>query len=123
MTALCGPFHDANPLVPPPPPSARTEADDLPLTALQRLQQLEADFAQLRLEWSDTLDRIQRWAGRMAARERQRIHRDLDQLGGDSASPEAAGEPNGNGGGVDPRQSLKAQLRARAAQMRGRRLG
>lgn len=95
----------------PPPP----EAESLPADALERLGTLERSFAQLQLEWSDTLDKIQRWAGRMAARERQRIHRDLEAAGSREDGP---GDTNGLEAGVQSPHDRKAALRARAAQIR-----
>jgi hypothetical protein len=72
-------------------------------------------MVQLRLEWSETLDKIARWAGRQAARDRQRMIREMDDA---EAAEDAPGETNGSGVAGDPRHSAKAALRARLAQNR-----
>jgi hypothetical protein len=111
------PWSPVKPAAAAPPSSALSESE------AQRLERLEAQFSQLQLQWTDTLDRIQRWAGRMAARERQRVHRDLEQLNGDESSQEPAGDTITAQAGIDPRQQHKAALRARALQIQRRGVG
>ena len=74
----------------------------------RRNAELAADLALLRREWADTLDKLQTWFGRQAARKRQQLHRDLE------TAEEKAQDPvrDTNGGGA----MTKADLRRIAAQ-------
>jgi len=105
------PWSAPQPAVPPPP----SPVEELPEPAQERLARLEAQFSQMQLEWADTLDKITRWAGKMAARERQRLHRDLAAA---ESAQEAPGDTNGEGGDQIPPQNRKAALRSFLAQKR-----
>jgi hypothetical protein len=72
------------------------------------LAQLQAEFAQLRLEWADTLDFIQHWAGRQAKRDAKAIKQKLGDPAPDSEP--VAHNP------VTPMD--KSELRRRALQLR-----
>jgi hypothetical protein len=72
------------------------------------LTQLQSDFAQLRLEWADTLDFIQHWAGRQAKRDAKAIK---DKLGAPPAAQVITDEPA-------PAPLDKSELRRRAALLR-----
>lgn len=72
------------------------------------LAQLQADFAQLRLEWSDTLDFMQHWAGRQAKRDQKALKTKLSD-----PSP----EHESVSGPVTPMLD-KSELRRRALQLR-----
>jgi len=77
---------------------------------LERVEQLESKNRTIHQEWADTLDKLQTWFGREAARRRQRVHRALE---GEPETHEVdAGAPNG-APVVD-----KAALRRIAAQRR-----
>jgi hypothetical protein len=86
--------------------------DPASLPALQRLGILEADLAQLRLEWAETLDKLSNWASRQAARDRKVFGKQL------ALDPEAqevrtsAGEVAAATEGAPP---TKAELRSRLA--------
>lgn len=74
------------------------------------------DQQQLRIEWADTLDKIQRWAARQAARDRHALEK-LAAQGGEGAgmdggqivAPTAA----------ETREQQKARLRAQLRAQRG----
>lgn len=112
------------------PPAAAAAPPPAPLDGSleARLSQLTAELAGLRLEWSETLDKLGRWASRQAARDRRRVDRDLDQLSEGSESHEdTPGDTNGGGPGVveaqtsrGGRAALKAALWRQAAQLNGR---
>jgi hypothetical protein len=111
-----------------PPPAAAETAPPATLHALaERIVALEAQNTQLQLAWSETLDKIGRWASKQAARERRRVDRDLDLLAGDDGPIAQDGAGDANGG--EPtmptvptdRAAQKAQLRARAATLFPRR--
>ena len=60
------------------------------LSAIERrLTELAADNAGTRREWADTLDKLQTWFGREAARKRQQLHRSLEAP--QETPPEAPG--------------------------------
>jgi hypothetical protein len=113
----------------PPEQQLETAAIETMQDLAARVVALEAQITQLQLSWQETLDKLGRWASKQAARERRRVDRDLDHLAGEgsengSDSLEDAPEST-NGGGPDPqvggaadRAVRKAQLRARAAQLR-----
>lgn len=94
---------------------------DTPLAV--KVSQLEGELAGIRLEWAEVLDKINRWASRQAARERQRAVRELGNLAEAPETHEDAPGPTNGGesGSMADRASAKAQLRARAAQILGRR--
>lgn len=75
----------------------------------RRVRTLEGDLAAVRREWADTLDKLQTWFGRQAARKRQQLHRDLEAQ---ETASEAAGPTNGH----EP--ISKAELRKVVAQRR-----
>jgi hypothetical protein len=75
---------------------------------VQTVRQLTAEFAQIRLEWADTLDFIQHWAGRQAKRDAKV----LKQLQREPEEPPPS-QTNGEGHGL-----AKSQLRALAASRR-----
>jgi hypothetical protein len=103
-----------------PPQNGHREPSEPPTaepgTLAARVSHLESELSTLRLEWSETLDKLGRWASRQSARDRRRVDRDLDQLAGDSPethedAPQAAnGVPADNGSLID-RVSRKAALR------------
>ena len=83
-----------------------------------RVSQLTAQVQGLQLEWSETLDKLSRWASRQSARDRRRVAIDLDGLAGDAqeAHEDAPGATNGGGptsGSLPDRTALKAALRRR----------
>jgi hypothetical protein len=72
------------------------------------LAELQREFVQLKLEWADTLDFIQHWAGRQAKRDAKAIKQ---QLGN---PPDAQqGPTDSSSAPLD-----KSELRRRAAQLR-----
>lgn len=73
------------------------------------LTQLQADFVQLRLEWADTVDFIQHWAGRQSKRDQKALKVKLSEA-------EPSSEPLAPLPGP---QLSKAELRGRAAALRG----
>lgn len=78
--------------------------------ALSReLAEQRADLQLLRREWADTLDKLQSWFGREAARKRQQLHKQLETP---ETAPEVAGSTNGH------QPISKAELRRIAAQRR-----
>jgi len=87
-----------------------------------QVQLLATELASLRLEWAEVLDKINRWASRQAARERQRAVRELSAMSDDQETlQEAQGPTNDAGmGSQADRATIKAQLRARARQTLGR---
>ena len=72
------------------------------------LAQLQADFAQLRLEWADTLDFMQHWAGRQAKRDQKALK---TKLGDPEPQPETQHQSP-----ITPMD--KSELRRRALQLR-----
>lgn len=86
-------------------------AEALAPSALEQLAQLQRDVQAIRFEWADTLDKINRWASRQAARQRLDTHRALESDATEQLQlPEAA--PSNN------IADLKAQLRRQAFQRR-----
>lgn len=83
----------------------------------EQVSQLRSEVGALQQEWAETLERLNRWGKRQAARERKDLHATLDGPG-----PEVA-EENGatalSGQTVADRSVLKAQLRAKLARQRG----
>jgi hypothetical protein len=80
------------------------------------LELLRRDVQTLRFEWADVLDKINRWASRQAARQKNDTLRALE------LEPPAA-EEAAPASGPAPGQStaeLKAQLRRKAYGLRGR---
>jgi hypothetical protein len=75
------------------------------------LAELQRDFMQLRLEWADTLDFIQHWAGRQAKRDAKAIKQ---QLG----TPPDAQQGTSETAGPHAVPLDKSELRRRAAQLR-----
>lgn len=77
-----------------------------PLSASDRevLDALVAEVKQLRIEWAETLDKVNRWASRQAARQRKELHANLDAAMADE--PAAAALPS------QP-ADVKAELRRR----------
>lgn len=75
------------------PRSEPGAGDDTPLTTRElvgqllltvtdlrgKIEQQNSEMATLRLEWADTLDRIQRWASRQGARHRRDIEAALTE--------------------------------------------
>lgn len=72
------------------------------------LAQLQADFAQLRLEWADTLDFMQHWAGRQAKRDQKALK---SKLGDPAPEHEPVAQTP-----ITPMD--KSELRRRAVQLR-----
>lgn len=91
------------------PAKREPEPESPPESLLERLERLERLMAAMQQDWGDTLDRISRHFSRVAARERQRLHRDIDSL---QTSEDAPGPTNGEPGGVHPIGGGKAALRA-----------
>jgi hypothetical protein len=92
------------------------ESADLPLS--DRLTRLEREFLALQTEWADTLDKIGRHFARSAARDRQRLHRDLSSL--ENPAENALGTTNDGQAIPDHGHDAKARLRAA---VNARRLG
>ena len=106
------PFDRLKTVAKPPEPSLEHRLD-----AIERaLAAHSADTSLLRREWADTLDKLQTWFGREAARKRKQLHTALENVQETAeVDPQA---PNGHGV-VD-----KAALRRIAAQrLTGRRIG
>lgn len=79
----------------------------------QRVAALETALPALQLQWQETLDKLGRWSGRQAARERARVNRDLDQLGeGPETLEDAPGDTNGGGPGVQVPTTIRAAQKA-----------
>lgn len=107
------PFQTPKPSQPPPPAPEEGTAEEL----RERLARLEREFLQLQTEWADTLDKIGRHFAKAAARDRQRLHRDIGAL---EAHEDAPQPTNGEGAGGDSPHDRKAALRAA---VNARRLG
>lgn len=90
--------------------TASPELETLIRDLVHRIDNLESKNRTIHQEWADTLDKLQTWFGREAARRRQRVHRALE--GEPEGAPEAVGAMNG-APVVD-----KAELRRIAAQRR-----
>lgn len=89
------------------------ELSELSKLAL-RVEEMRAENAALRREWADTLDKLQTWFGRQAARKRQQLHRSLEQ----EAAENDAGDTNTPPPGVGGPALTKADLRRLAASRR-----
>jgi hypothetical protein len=101
-----------------PPQNAQAPAVEPPGSLEARVSHLTAELAALRLEWSETLDKLGRWASRQSARDRRRVDRDLDALGSDDPSthedaPGATIAGGADSGSLSDRSALKAALRRR----------
>lgn len=74
----------------------------------RRVSDLEADATQLRLEWSETLDKINAWANRQAQRDRRAAHKLLE-------APQNDDQPLGDQVDTPPADPVlaKDQLRRR----------
>lgn len=76
--------------------------------------QIRGDVADLKLQWAEILDKIQRWASRQAKRDALDLKRRLESLEpGDRGSGDPSVPPPGS---VDVRGLSKAELRHLAAQ-------
>jgi hypothetical protein len=84
---------------------------------LERLQRLETAFLSLQADWDETLDKISRHFARSSARQRQRLHRDMESL---ETHEDAPGETNGEAASQVSHHDRKAALRAA---LNARRLG
>lgn len=94
-------------------PGSIETPDPASLPALQRLGILEADLAQLRLEWAETLDKLSNWASRQAARDRKVFGK---QLAIDPEEVPRAVAPS-EGTASEGAPPTKAELRSRLAAM------
>jgi hypothetical protein len=72
---------------PEPPPNPALEALQAHAHLVGRVDTLERELtalrgaeAQLQLDWASTLDKLNRWTAREAARQRRRAERELDAL-------------------------------------------
>lgn len=96
-------------------PSAALSTQIAELTA--QVSQLTSDLAGIRLEWAETLDKLNRWSSRQSARQRRETHQNLDHLAADGPedAEDAPGATNGAGvesGSLADRAARKAALRA-----------
>lgn len=80
------------------------------LTALERQS---AELVDMRLQWTEVLDKLQRWTNRQNARDAARLKSELGKLSetsedapGDTISPPAGGNTH------DLKNALRARLRA-----------
>lgn len=107
MLGLSNPFKSA-----PKAPPAPTESDLL-RDLIQRVKDVEAEAASLRLEWAETLDKVKAWAGRQAQRDRREAMRALeapeshDQEPGDHQEPPVIG--------LRPKDQLRARVLGKRA--------
>lgn len=87
-------------------------AEEAPPGLTERVERLEYELQQLRLEWADTMDKINRWAARQAARDRHALQRlaEAGSEGGEGSGSTPA--PNGALNGAQTREQQKAALRA-----------
>jgi len=92
------------------------DEDGPPPALLDRVTRLEREFLALQTEWADTLDKIGRHFARSAARDRQRLHRDLTAL--ENPSQDAPGDTISPEGISHPAPDAKARLRALVNQRR-----
>jgi len=103
------------PSKPPESTAALPENTLAGLTA--QVSQNRSELNALKLEWSEVLDKIGRWASRTAARERRRADRELDTLGdGSEIAEDAPGTPNGE----DPAPSSPTSRTALKSALRGK---
>ncbi len=85
--------------------------------------ELLGEFAHLKLEWAETLDLIQRWAGRQAKRDATDARRRLAESGNESVGPahesaRAIAETPGTGqASRSASHSVKSALRTRSLEM------
>lgn len=107
-TALAAPPDDAEQLAQLPPAPA-IEAEPLPPSERELLDEVVREMGQMRIEWAETLDKINRWASRQAARQRKEINQNLDAITS-AAEHEATAPSNAP---VD-----KSELRRRAFALR-----
>jgi hypothetical protein len=101
-----------------PPEHAPTAPQEPSEPLAAQLSHLTADVAALRLEWSEVLDKLNRWAKRQTARDRRQVHGQLDELGqeGPEIAEDAPGATNGHHpapGSPEARMAAKAALRSR----------
>jgi hypothetical protein len=97
-----------------PAPTPTAPASEWPNPLAAQLSQLTADLSALRLEWSEVLDKLNRWTKRQSARDRREVNSGLAHLGEDG--PEMAEDAPGATNGHDPAPgSPEARLAAKAA--------
>lgn len=99
-----------------PPPQAPSEADATDLRArIIKLEHQAAENVDLKLEWAEVLDKLQRWTNRQSARDAARLKSGLHTLA--ETAQDAPGATNGGGGDHEParmdRAAQKAALRAK----------
>lgn len=82
----------------------------------ERVAALEAEQIGMQLAWAEVLDKITAWGNRQAARDRARVKAVLSESPEDAPETTNGGQPSPMVPPGDP----KAELRRRAAQMRGR---
>lgn len=111
------PWNKQSP-TPQPPPTPTAPASEWPNPLAAQLSQLTADVSALRLEWSEVLDKLNRWTKRQSARDRREVSAGLELLG--ENGPEMAEDGPGATNGHDPapgtpeaRMVAKAALRSR----------
>jgi hypothetical protein len=78
-------------------------------TDREALAQLADEFQRMRLEWAEVLDKVNRWAGRQAARQRKELLDNLDTASADDH--EAPAVMNGRASKDDLRRQFAASRR------------
>lgn len=111
-----------------PAPNLETASQDAPGSTIARepvpddlrlaVAKLQGDWAEMQLQWAETLDKLQAWANRQSARDRKAAGKALDRLAAEEEQqlvPQAAPTPD-----IAPSPAdVKAELRQRVARMRG----
>lgn len=103
---------------PDPPASPPPESEQLPESALERLSRLEAAFVSLQADWDETLDKISRHFARSSARQRQRLHKDMETVAEGMTAQDDPGATNGEGADTQVPPDRKKALRAAWAHRR-----
>jgi len=81
------------PTAPPTPPDPSLR--ELVLITRQELTELKTDLQGIRMEWADTLSKINRWAAKEAARQRRALEASLPDDGEQPVPDPASDEDRG----------------------------
>lgn len=102
---------------PAPPPQAPDNGAIADLGArLAALEKTYGELVDIRLQWTEVLDKLQRWTNRQNARDARRLQTELGTLA--DSTEDAPGPTIPQGAGVDPHQ-LKNALRQRLRAQNG----
>jgi len=85
-------------------------------TRIAALEKSSTGLVDMRLQWAEVLDKLQRWTNRQSARDQQKVRRSLEELADSSEDP--PGPTISPPGGIDPHQ-LKNALRQRLRAQNG----